>query len=141
MRSCTGIRAALAFWMTSVTQSRVFSEDCFELGEQRGSYPMNFVDTEVQADLYLLQSSESLLESDSKVRSFRVCYEDKAVDPSLFRIQAEVWSRTSGQSMWLSSIGDASIDDSECEQISPTGDYVVTRFDFVYHTLHGITQV
>lgn len=85
----------------------------------RGSFPTNFNDTPVQTDLYMLQDSDSPLETDSKVRSILVCFEDRLNDPSVFTMQLEVWSRRSDSSLWLSTIGDPDLVEEqasiECE--------------------------
>ena len=56
-------------------------------------------------------------------------------------MQLEVWSRKTDKSMWLSRIGLDSIDDLDCEDISPSKDFVVTEIRLDINELSGISQV
>ena len=90
----------------------------------------------------MLLYSASVLKSDSKVRTIRVCYEDRIKDESLFSLQLEVWSRSSDKNMWLSVIGHDKIifeGSYDCDDLSPAKDYVLTELLIDAHKSLGIT--
>lgn len=83
------------------------------------------------------------MERDSKVRTFKVCYDEIDIDPTKFTLQVEVWSRMSNESMWLSILGDPAIIDRMpfvyCEEYSPKEDYVLTELQLVHREFYGIS--
>ena len=93
----------------------------------------------------MLLNQFSVLQSDSKVRTIKVCYEDRAVDQSLFSLQLEVWSRSTDEAMKLSNIGHENIvkdqEGADCDELTPREDYVITEFMFDAHKKFGITYI
>jgi len=65
----------------------------------------------VQTDYNLLRADQTVVGFgvDSKVRSIKACYLDKASEPVKFAISLEVWTRSTNRSLWLSVIGDIGV--------------------------------
>ena len=99
-------------------QQDVIDDNCFDLGSLYGR--ATWQDTELQTDLNMLLADASVLQSDSKVRTIKACYQDRELDPTLFSLQLEVWSRKTDESMWLSKIGHSDIQEQDCELLTPT---------------------
>ena len=117
-----------------------FDDSCFELGPLIGRNPSS--DTELQTDYNKLLAESSVLQSDSKIRTIKVCYEDRSIDQSLFSMQLEVWSRATDQNMWLSFIGHSDItDDEDCDVFTPSRDFVLTDLILDTHPTLGISHV
>lgn len=79
--------------LLSVAGGKLFDYRCFELGTQLGAPSSRSLGPEVQTDFNRLRTSESILDSDSKVRTIKACYSTDASDPTKFTLQMEVWSR------------------------------------------------
>ena len=117
-----------------------FDDSCFELGPLIGRNPSS--DTELQTDYNKLLAESSVLQSDSKIRTIKVCYEDRSTDQSLFSMQLEVWSRATDQNMWLSFIGHSNItDDEDCDVYTPSRDFVLSDLILDAHPTLGISYV
>ena len=85
-----------------------------------------------------------MLGSGSRIGRVRVCYGDRAADPTRFSIQMQVWSASSDdEKMWLSRIGqaDGALVWDDCEEVSPSDDKVITEFAMTAHETEGITGI